>query len=174
MSRLCLRALGGAHNGCDNEAHYAEYVAPVLLVGPRGRRAAGPRRADGIILADLAPTDARSAVLQELETPFVAFERMADYREAGYPFVDVDGTAGFRGVIAYLVSQGDRRMAYLSGPLTTSYALHRYHSYMEGLAKHDQPASGGGSCTTRAMPPPWPAPSISCSRGPNLSGRPCS
>ena len=104
------------------------------------RELAGSRRADGIILADIAPQDERLALLQEIGVPFVAFGRTADFTDLSYPWVDVDGAAGMGAIVAYLHAQGHRRIAYLSGPFNTSYALHRYSGYEAALVRHDLPA----------------------------------
>jgi len=100
------------------------------------RALAGSRRADGIIIADVTPQDERIALLQEIDIPFVAFGRTSNYTDLSYPFVDVDGAAGVRAVVAHLYKQGHRRMSYLSGPLDTSYALHRYSGYQEALRRY--------------------------------------
>jgi DNA-binding LacI/PurR family transcriptional regulator len=105
------------------------------------RELAGSRRADGIILADIRPHDARIALLQEIGIPFIAFGRSIDYSDLSYPLVDVDGAAGVRAVVAHLHARGHRRIAYLSGPFNTSYALDRYSGYREALVAHDLPAT---------------------------------
>jgi len=103
------------------------------------RELAGSGRVDGIILADIKPHDERIDVLGSLDIPFVAFGRTADFEDFRYPFVDVDNEAGIRSIVEYLAGKGHRRIAYLSGPLNTSYSLHRYGGYQEGLKKHHLP-----------------------------------
>ncbi|HMA33124.1 MAG TPA: LacI family DNA-binding transcriptional regulator [Chloroflexia bacterium] len=100
------------------------------------RGLAGSRRADGIILADVEPDDERIQLLQEIHIPFVAFGRTTRYGDLTYPFVDVDGAAGMQALVAHLYRQGHRRIAYFSGPFSTSYALHRYSGYQQGLRQH--------------------------------------
>jgi LacI family transcriptional regulator len=100
------------------------------------RELAGTGRVDGIIVADIKPWDERIALLAEVGLPFVAFGRTTDYARLRYPLVDVDGAAGVRAVLGYLFGKGHRRIAYLSGPLDTSYALHRYSGYQQAL--HEQ------------------------------------
>src|SRR5688500_7547387 len=104
------------------------------------RAMAGTGRVDGIILSDITPNDERIAILQETGIPFVAFGRTEDYNQLQYPLVDVDGAAGMRLVVNYLHGQGHRRIAHLSGPLNTSYALHRYDGYKDALHAHALPA----------------------------------
>jgi DNA-binding LacI/PurR family transcriptional regulator len=103
------------------------------------RELAKSGRVDGIIVADIKPEDERISLLQSLDIPFVAFGRTADYENLYYPLVDVDSSAGIRTVIDYLVGKGHRRIAYLSGPLNTSYSLYRYGGYFEGLKNHGLP-----------------------------------
>jgi LacI family transcriptional regulator len=103
------------------------------------RELARSRRVDGIILADVKPQDERIDLLRSLDIPYVAFGRTSDYREAPYPLADVDSRTGIETVIDYLVGKAHRRIAYLSGPFDTSYSLHRYSGYREGLKKHGLP-----------------------------------
>ncbi len=103
------------------------------------RELAGSGRVDGIIIADIKPQDERIDLLQSLDIPFVAFGRTADYEGLYYPLVDLDSRAGIRAVIDYLVGKGHRTIAYLSGPLNTSYSLYRYDGYVEGLKNHGLP-----------------------------------
>jgi len=103
------------------------------------RELAGSGRVDGIIIADIKPQDERIGLFGSLDTPFVAFGRTADYEELYYPLVDGDSRAGIRAVVDYLVAKGHRTIAYLSGPLNTSYSLYRYDGYLEGLKNHGLP-----------------------------------
>jgi LacI family transcriptional regulator len=98
------------------------------------RGLAGTGRVDGIILADIRPNDDRITLLHEIGVPFVAFGRTLDYMDLTYPLVDVDGAAGMSVVLTYICQRGHRRIAYLSGPFNTSYALHRYSGYSDTLA----------------------------------------
>ncbi len=97
------------------------------------REVAGSGRVDGIIVADIKPDDARVALLLEIGIPFVVFGRTLDYTSLSYPLVDVDGAAGIRAMVQYLYNKGHRRIAYISSPFNTTYALHRYHGYQESL-----------------------------------------
>lgn len=103
------------------------------------RELVGSARVDGIIVADIKPQDERIELLQSLDMPFVAFGRTARYQDLSYPLVDVDNEAGMRSLVDYLVAKGHRRIAYLSGPFNTSYSMHRYQGYREGLRKHNLP-----------------------------------
>lgn len=101
------------------------------------RELAGSGRVDGMIAADIKPIDSRIDLMLSLNMPFVAFGRTADYESLAYPLVDVDSAAGISAVIDYLASKDHSRIAYLSGPLNTSYGLYRYKGYKEGLQKHN-------------------------------------
>lgn len=103
------------------------------------RELIGSSRVDGIILADIKPEDERIGLLGSMGAAFVAFGRTADYEGLHYPLVDVDSQAGIRAVVDYLVSKKHRRIAYLSGPLNTSYSLYRHSGYCEGLRGHGLP-----------------------------------
>jgi LacI family transcriptional regulator len=103
------------------------------------RELAGSGRVDGVILADIKPQDERITLLRSLNLPFVSFGRTADYEDLAYPFVDVDNEAGMRSVVEYLVSKGHQRIAYLGAPFTTSYSLHRYSGFREGMEQHGLP-----------------------------------
>lgn len=103
------------------------------------RELVGSGRVDGIILADIKPEDERIGLLSAMGAAFVAFGRTADYESLHYPLVDVDSQAGIRAVVDYLVGKGHRRIAYLSGPLNTSYSLYRHIGYREGLKGHGLP-----------------------------------
>lgn len=111
--------------------------------GKTYRELAGSGRVDGIILADIKPQDERIALMEALGMPFVAFGRTEDYEDRRYPLVDVDNEAGMQSVVDYLTGAGHRLIAYLSGPLDTSYSLQRYSGYREGLAQHGLPLDRG-------------------------------
>ncbi len=95
------------------------------------------RRVDGFILIDLQRQDPRIPHLQTAGIPFVAFGRIEE--DGAFPWVDVDGAAGMREAVAYLVGKGHRRIAYLSPPLALTFAHHRFQGYRAGLAEADLP-----------------------------------
>ncbi|MDQ6693615.1 MAG: LacI family transcriptional regulator [Chloroflexota bacterium] len=113
----------------DNPSHTREIYRELI----------GSGRVDGIILADIKPEDERIGLLGSMGVAFVAFGRTADYESLHYPLVDVDSQAGIQAVVDYLVGKGHRRIAYLSGPLNTSYSLYRHTGYCEGLKRHGLP-----------------------------------
>ncbi len=95
------------------------------------------RRVDGFLLIDLQRQDPRIPHLQQAGIPFVAFGRVEGNGE--FPWVDVDGAAGMREAVAYLVGKGHRRIAYLSPPLSFTFAYHRFRGYQQGLIEADLP-----------------------------------
>jgi LacI family transcriptional regulator len=99
------------------------------------REVAGTGRVDGIILADVKPEDDRISLLQEIGIPFIAFGRTMQYADLAYPFVDVDGAAGIQAVMDHLYKRGHQRIAYLSSPFNTFYALDRYRGFSQSLAE---------------------------------------
>jgi DNA-binding LacI/PurR family transcriptional regulator len=99
------------------------------------RELAGSGRVDGAILVDVKPNDERIPLLQEIGMPFVAFGRTSNYAALNYPFVDVDGTAGIKNVVSYLVKQGHNSIAYFSSALDTTYSLFRYQGYQTALVE---------------------------------------
>ncbi len=103
------------------------------------REVAGTGRVDGIILADVRPEDDRIALLQAIGIPFVAFGRTLNYADLSYPFVDVDGAAGIRAIMDHLYERGHQRIAYLSSPFNTFYALDRYRGFSQSLIDRDLP-----------------------------------
>lgn len=95
------------------------------------------RRVDGFLLIDLRRRDPRIAHLQAAGIPFVAFGRTEG--DGAFPWVDVDGAAGMRQAVAYLAGKGHRRIAYLSAPLTFTFAYHRLEGYRQGMQEAGLP-----------------------------------
>ncbi len=108
-------------------------AADLLLID----RLSKGRRVDGFILIDLQRQDPRIPYLQEAGIPFVAFGRVEGNGE--FPWVDVDGAAGIREAVMYLVGKGHRRIAYLSPPLSFTFAYHRFEGYRRGMAEAGLP-----------------------------------
>ncbi|WP_376788480.1 LacI family DNA-binding transcriptional regulator [Thermoflexus sp.] len=98
------------------------------------------RRVDGFLLIDLQRQDPRIPHLLQAGIPFVAFGRVEGNGE--FPWVDVDGAAGMREAVAFLVGKGHRRIAYLSPPLSFTFAYHRFRGYQQGLSEADLPFDG--------------------------------
>ena len=116
----------------------AERDLDLLLVGPHRRDGPGAlvrlvqrKRADGVIVADTHEHDPRIQMLATQHVPYVAFGRVSLAGEI--PFVDVDGRAGMRAVVAHLVEQGHQRIAYLGGPSGRYFVRDRQTGYEQGL-----------------------------------------
>jgi len=89
------------------------------------------RRVDGIILLTSCLPD-RELVNVSLSVPLVVTGRTL---KGGRIFcLDVDSTEGARLATAYLVGQGHRRIAFLSGPADHPDALQRLDGYKAALA----------------------------------------
>jgi len=89
------------------------------------------RRVDGLLVVRTRQKDPRIAYLVELKFPFVAFGR-SDL-EADFPYLDVDGEAGLRQLVQYLVDLGHRRIAYVNALPNLMFASHRLKGYRETL-----------------------------------------
>lgn len=101
-------------------------------------------RVDGFILTSIEYGDARIPFLQEQRFPFVAFGRANPTWK--FPFVDVNGAAGMRKVVAHLLEQGHRRIALTNWSETksSSVGLDRMRGCMEAL-----------SAAGISVPPEW-------------------
>lgn len=91
----------------------------------------GTQTVDGLIISDTTPQDERVAFLVREQTPFVAFGRTE--LDLAYSWADVDGAAGTRIAIEYLVAHGHQRIAYVTGTPARTYAADRARGYREGL-----------------------------------------
>lgn len=105
--------------------HEAERIAYQRLV--QGRRV------DGIVLSRMRQDDWRVNYLHESRLPFVSFGRTNASIE--YPYIGVDGVGGVRRLIAHLVEQGHRNIAFISAPSNLTLQINRFRGYQEGLAE---------------------------------------
>ncbi len=85
---------------------------------------------DGLMLATAFTQDATVDRLEQLGVPYVLVNRG---HEGTSNYVVVQDRQAMRGVIAYLVGLGHRRIAHVSGPLYTETGLARLRGYREGL-----------------------------------------
>ncbi len=86
----------------------------------------------GFILADINRDDPRVQMLMEQKIPFTAFGRANE--EWDHYWVDVDGRAGMRQVVAHLVEQGHQRIAMVTWPVGSRTGRARENGYREALA----------------------------------------
>jgi len=91
------------------------------------------RRVDGFVLVRTRREDARIALLQESQFPFVAFGRVEE--KLDFPFVDEDGTYGMKLVTRHLVELGHTRIACLAPPPELMFAHYRLQGFKVGLAE---------------------------------------
>ncbi len=88
-------------------------------------------RVDGFILSSVEYDDPRIQFLMERGFPFVAFGRSNPEWE--FPWVDVDGAAGTREAVEYLIAKGHYRIAVLAWPETSRVGNDRLQGYLGAL-----------------------------------------
>lgn len=89
------------------------------------------RRVDGFVLTSVDYNDPRIHFLLERGFPFVAFGRSNP--ELDFPWVDVDGAAGTRQAVEYLLSRGHRRIAALAWPENSRVGNDRLEGYFQAM-----------------------------------------
>jgi len=88
------------------------------------------RRVEGLIVArPRLPISVDQVSLQQV--PVVA---IASAEAPGLTVVDVDNRGGGRDAVAYLLAQGHRRIATITGPMEWCSSQHRLEGYREALA----------------------------------------
>jgi DNA-binding LacI/PurR family transcriptional regulator len=101
------------------------------------RRIVGGRHADGFILMDVRPDDARLPYLCAQRFPHVLFGRSAlDLDEAHmypYPWVEVDNRAGARIGTEHLIQLGHMRIAFLGCGDAFTFEVDRRNGYQDAL-----------------------------------------
>ncbi len=95
-------------------------------------------RVDGFILVRTRRQDPRVDYLRRTGIPFVAFGRTAGPLD--FPFIDEDGAHGMAQIVAHLVAQGHRRIAFIGGPPELNFAHERLQGYRQALQTHHLPA----------------------------------
>lgn len=88
-------------------------------------------RVDGFILSDTNRGDARIHYLLERGFPFVAFGRADEAWD--FPYVDVDGEAGVRQAVDYLIQLGHRRIGLIAWPESSLTGDTRCAGYLAAL-----------------------------------------
>ena len=89
------------------------------------------RKADGLVLNRMRLHDWRVQYLAQNNIPFVSLERSLD--KSDQPSVEVDGWAGFKMLMAYLIAKGHRRIAYIGGPHDLKIQADRFEGYKQSL-----------------------------------------
>lgn len=102
------------------------------------RRLAASKRVDAVIVHTPACTDARIALLQALDLPFIVHGRS----EAAKPFafLDIDNFGAIETATRHLVDLGHRRIALINGDTANTYARDRNAGYHATLAACGLPA----------------------------------
>ncbi|MEO1681141.1 MAG: LacI family DNA-binding transcriptional regulator [Pseudomonadota bacterium] len=91
------------------------------------------RKADGFILPRTHTVDRRAILLRDLGVPFVLFGRVAD--AAGCAWFDILGEAAMRDAAMRLATQGHRRIGFVNGAFTYSFAGLRDQGFRDGMAR---------------------------------------
>lgn len=85
----------------------------------------------GFIIANTVKDDSRVAFLMHHKIPFTAFGRAND--EWDFCWVDVDGFAGIRNMVAHLIERGHKKIAYIGWNSPIYTGQHRENGYQVGL-----------------------------------------
>jgi len=107
-------------------------------------------KADGFILPRTRLEDARIELLLEEDVPFVLFGRTRD--PEGCAWFDIEGETAIAAAVDHLVDLGHRRIAYLGGIETHTYAWLREHGFREGMERAGLPVTEDriiANCVTR-------------------------
>jgi LacI family transcriptional regulator len=89
------------------------------------------RKVDGYVLNRLRLHDWRIQYLVQMRIPFVTLERTLD--DVDYPSVEVDGQAGIKALVEYLITQGHSRIAYIGASPELTIQAQRYSGFSQGL-----------------------------------------
>jgi LacI family transcriptional regulator len=130
------------------------------------------RKVDGVILTHVHLHDWRVQYLSEQRIPFTALGNTLD----GYDFarVEVNWRAGIMELMAHLLANGYRRIAYLGGPATMTIQADQFNGYRQGLHEANIPyddhlvmpgdltSTGGYDATKRILCLPNPPDAIIC------------
>ncbi len=89
------------------------------------------RKVDGIVLNRIRLHDWRIQYLSEQKIPFVSLER--SLLPVEFIGIEADANQGFLELMAYLIHQGHRRIAYIGAAPQLKIEMDRYNSYLAGL-----------------------------------------
>lgn len=96
---------------------------------------------DGFVLSSVNYNDPRIQFLLKQKFPFVAFGRSNP--DWDFAWVDIDGAAGTRQAVEYLIGRGHRRIAILAWPENSRVGNDRLQGYLEAMqAAHIAPEPG--------------------------------
>lgn len=124
--------------GLGDEATALEYDLLVTTAPPASmeEKSAYQRwvqggKVDGMVLNRVLLDDWRSRYLAEQEVPYVSLERSPG--QADFVGVEVDSNGGVLELMAYLVSQGHSRIAYIGADTALKIDQDRMSGYLTGL-----------------------------------------
>jgi LacI family transcriptional regulator len=95
------------------------------------RRVVDGRRADALIIVRTRLNDPRVTFLTQRNIPFITHGRTES--AVSHPFIDGDGTAGFRAATRGLAALGHRRILHLAAPLELAFAHYRRLGWLQGM-----------------------------------------
>ncbi len=101
------------------------------------RRLAASKRVDAVVLHAPSCVDARIALLQALELPFIVHGRSR--AEKPFAFLDIDNFGAVETATEHLAALGHRRIALINGDTASTYARDRDEAYRRTLAAHGLP-----------------------------------
>jgi LacI family transcriptional regulator len=140
ISRLFIdpffsQLLPGIAEVCNQRGYYLMLVLMTATTDRDTlyRRLLHNGRLDGVIVASAVLNDPIMPRLQESKCPCVLVGHNPDYPEI--PWVDVDNINGARTIVKYLISQGHRRIATITGPLGMIPGQDRLEGYRQALAQ---------------------------------------
>lgn len=124
------RLTEGIAQGC-NQHHYTlslyiEYEEENLL-----RRISRPGLMDGLIVQVSTLDDSLITRLKEAEIPLMVVGRPMSALDVS--FIDVDNHRGAYTAVAHLISLGRKRIATITGPLTSTAGIDRLSGYREAV-----------------------------------------
>lgn len=97
------------------------------------RRLIGGGAIDGFVVLEPELRDRRVRFLREQGVPFVVHGRIEEPHD--YPFYDIDNRGVGERLTGLLTSAGHRRIAFLNGPRTRTYAQSRLQGFRAALAR---------------------------------------
>ncbi len=115
-----LSVLLSSVSGGDDEAAYLKHI-----------RAS---RVDGFVVVRTRLGDPRIPVLAGRGIPFVSFGRTGAVER--HPYVDEDGEAAMKEVVAHLVELGHRHIACIAEPSGYTKGHNRVRGFLSGMADH--------------------------------------
>jgi LacI family transcriptional regulator len=96
------------------------------------RRLAASKRVDAVIVHTPACTDARIALLQALDLPFIVHGRSEAKKP--FAFLDIDNFGAIATATKHLSDLGHRRIALINGDTASTYARDRENAWRTTLA----------------------------------------